>query len=215
MIPLIIEGDNVEKINLFLSDHYYLSNLVSEVMPTDNSIGLPAIKYLIDRAKFTHPDKSLAVFLIRDSHLITREGQNALLKTLEESKNWQQFILTTHNHHLLLETIISRSQIKSLFVPTSYEFRPDSLKNFVNMIKNPSQIIANTDKIQLDNPRAFLTQFIDQIRLANRILPTKKRIKIIRFALECSFDLDRNINPKLAIDHFLLKSGKLLANSLK
>ena len=101
-------------IKMVVSKIPLLQNLVGEVKPENDSIGLPAIKYLIDRAKFTHPDKSQAVFLIWDGHLITPAGQNALLKTLEESRPYEQFIITTHNHNLLLDTIISRCQIISL-----------------------------------------------------------------------------------------------------
>lgn len=215
MVSLIIEGTDENKINQYLTDHYYLQNLVSEVIPENDSIGLPAIKYLIDRAKFSHPDKNMAVFLIRHGHLITHAGQNALLKTLEESRPWQQFIITTYNHHLLLDTITSRCQIKNLSTHFDRKANPENLKTFVTLIKSPAQIITNTDRIISENPKAFLTKLIEDLRLANRHFPTKKRIQILNQALQCLSDLERNINPKLALDHFLLKSSKLIANTLK
>jgi len=215
MISLIIESFDLDKIDQFLTEHYYLQNLVSEVKPENESIGLPAIKYLIDRAKFSHPDKSQAVFLIRDGHLITVAGQNALLKTLEESKPWQQFIITTHNHHLLLETIVSRCQIKTLTSPTASEPNLELLKSFVEQIKSPSRIIFESEQIVTHDPKSFLAQIIENLRIANRHLPTAKRIQITSLALTCLSDLGRNINPKLALDHFLLKSSKLITNSLK
>lgn len=213
MLSQIVEGDTVEKILQYLTDHYYLQNLVGEVRPENNSIGLPAIKYLIDRAKFSHPDKSLAVFLIWDGHLVTPAGQNALLKTLEESKPYEQFIITTHNHHLLLETVTSRCQVVNLARDDQKTIDSNFLKSFVGFLDSPSTCLRNSDEILSDNPRVFMTRIIDNLRQANRNLPTTKRVKIISLALECLIDLDRNINPKLALDHFLLKSGQIIKKS--
>lgn len=215
MIPLIIESDDESIISQYLTDKYYLQNLVSEVKPIENSIGLPAIKYLIDRAKFTYPEKSTAVFLIYDGHLITPAGQNALLKTLEESKPYEQFIIVTPNHHLLLETIISRCQIISLKKPIITQLDQSALRNFINFLKSPSESIVGSDEILANNPKETLRQITDSLKQANRHLPTAKRVRIISLALECLSDLDRNINPKLAMDHFILQSGKIIRKPAK
>lgn len=215
MIPLIIESDDENAISQYLTDKYYLQNLVSEVRPAENSIGLPAIKYLIDRAKFTYPEKSTAVFLIYDGQLITSAGQNALLKTLEESKPYEQFIIVTPNHHLLLETIVSRCQIIGLKKPTITQLDQSALRNFICFLKSPSESIIGSDEILANNPKETLKQIIDSLKQANRHLPTAKRVQIISLALECLSDLDRNINPKLAMDHFLLQSGKIIKKPAK
>ncbi len=215
MLPLIIESDNPDQTQKYLTDHYYLQNRVGEVKPENDSIGLPAIKYLIDRAKFSHPDKSQAVFLIHDGHLITPIAQNALLKTLEESKPYEQFIITTPNHHLLLETIISRCHVISLKKTTENIFDQSVLKAFVEHLKSTSACIKSSDEILSDNPQDFLKRVILNLKQANRHFPTIKRVKIITLALECLSDLDRNINPKLAMDHFLLRSGKIIKKPAK
>ncbi|OGD71643.1 hypothetical protein A3D09_02120 [Candidatus Collierbacteria bacterium RIFCSPHIGHO2_02_FULL_49_10] len=213
MLPIIVESDAPDQISQYLTDHYYLGNLVGEVKPENDSIGLLAIKYLIDRAKFSHPDKSQAVFLIHDGHLVTPAGQNALLKTLEESKPYEQFIITTHNHHLLLETIISRCQIISLTQKTPKTIDGNFLKDFVGLIDNPSTCLKNSDEILSDNPKDFINLIISNLHLANRNRVTNKRVKILSLALECLSDLDRNINPKLALDHFFLQTGRIIKKS--
>ena len=48
------------------------------------------------------------LFIIEDAHLLTRVGQNVLLKTLEEPSAATILILVTPNLHTLLPTIISR-----------------------------------------------------------------------------------------------------------
>ena len=211
MMPLIIESDNPDLIESYLADKYYLSNLTSEVVPENDTIGLPAIKFLIDRAKFTPAQKSQAVFLIRSGHLITPAGQNALLKTLEESKPEEQFIITTTNHHLLLPTISSRCQLVRLISATQPTTDQLLLKQLIaGLTASPAAIIELSDKFIGDRPREKLDQIITALKQANRRLPTKKRIKIISLALTARSDLERNINPKLAIDHFLLTAAKII-----
>ncbi len=213
MLPLIIEGNSTEQITQYLTDHYYLQNLAGEVRPENDSIGLPAIKYLIDRAKFSHPKKSQAVFLLWDGHLITPAGQNALLKTLEESKSYEQFIITTANHYLLLETIVSRCQIISLKETPKTTLNPSVLMSFADSLKTSSQSINSSDEILSDNPKDKIRLIVDSLKQANRHFPTTKRVAILSKALECLSDLERNINPKLAIDHFLLQSHKIIKKS--
>lgn len=215
MTPLIIESHDPEEIDKYLSEKYYLGNVVSELRPENDSIGLPAIKFFIDRTKFTYPRTSESVFLIRDGHLITPAGQNALLKTLEESKPQEQFIITTINHYLLLPTICSRCQIIRLD-ETGTSLDKKSLSDFITAIRGPmSGYLVASDNISKKNPTQTLNNIISHLCSLNRQLPTSKRIKIISYALTCLNDLDHNINPKLAIDHFLFKSGKLVRNALK
>ena len=211
MMPLIIESNSPDLIENYLADKYYLSNLTSEVVPENDAIGLPAIKFLIDRAKFTPAQKSQAVFLIRSGHLITPAGQNALLKTLEESKPEEQFIITTVNHHLLLPTISSRCQLVRLIAATQPATDQTLLKQLIaGLTASPAAIIGLSDKLIGDQPQKKLDQIIISLRQANRRLPTRKRIKIISLALTARNDLARNINPKLVIDHFLLTAAKII-----
>ena len=211
MMPLIIESDNPDLIESYLADKYYLSNLTSEVVPENDAIGLPAIKFLIDRAKFTPAQKSRAVFLIRSGHLITPAGQNALLKTLEESKPEEQFIITTVNHQLLLPTVSSRCQLIRLASTTKPTTNQTLLKQLIaGLTASPAAVLSLSDKLISANPLEKLDQIIASLRQANRRLPTRKRIKIISLALTARNDLTRNINPKLVFDHFLLTAAKII-----
>lgn len=211
MIPLILESDNPDQIQNYLTEHYYLQNLVGQVKPENDSISLAAIKFLIDRAKFS-PGQKQAVFLITDGHLVTPAGQNALLKTLEESLPEQQFIITTPNRYLLLPTVTSRCQV--IAFPSTKASSPNNsyLADFTKNLTNPAESIRQSDKILADRPKDYLDQIIADLRAANRRFPTKKRIAIISLAATCLSDLERNVSPKLALDHFFLKSSRLVKN---
>lgn len=212
MVPIIIECDDQEKISQYLSERYYLQNLVGQVKPENDFISLNAIKFLIDRAKFS-PGQKQAVFLITDGHLITPAGQNALLKTLEESLPEQQFIITTKNRHLLLPTIISRCQVIAFPPVKDAPSNNSRLADFAKNLTKPAGNIGQSDKIGSDKPKDYLRLLIEDLRAANRNFPTPKRVAIISYAATCLSDLARNVNPKLALDHFLLQSGTIIKKS--
>lgn len=61
------------------------------------------------KSVYEKPIKSLKkVYIINDSHKMTKEAQNSLLKTLEEPPEYVVIILITENDNLLLNTIKSR-----------------------------------------------------------------------------------------------------------
>lgn len=210
MIPIIIESDDQEKIDQYLSERYYLQNLVSQVKPENDSIGLAAIRFLIDRARFC-PGQKQAVFLIRNGHLATPAGQNALLKTLEESLPEQQFIITTHNQHLLLPTIVSRCQVIHLISQkTPDHLNLNLLKDFADTTCTIAKSLAKSEAALGSVPKVYLKALIEDLRTANRHLPTPKKAAVIRCTTICLSDLQRNVNPRLALDHFFLKSSQII-----
>jgi DNA polymerase-3 subunit gamma/tau len=72
--------------------------------------GINEIRELRDRIKFAPSQGKYKVFVIDESHMLTMEAFNALLKTLEEPPSHAIFILATTEPHKLPETIISRCQ---------------------------------------------------------------------------------------------------------
>jgi DNA polymerase III subunit delta' len=71
-------------------------------------------------------EDSATIFFI-ETRFITREAQNALLKTLEEPSSRTHFILTTPHPELLLATLRSRLA----FVNPSVSEREDQVKHFI------------------------------------------------------------------------------------
>jgi DNA polymerase-3 subunit delta' len=63
------------------------------------------------------------VIIIEDSHLLTLEAQNALLKTLEEPPQGTVLILTANNSQTLLPTITSRTQGITIQLPSSNQLK--------------------------------------------------------------------------------------------
>ena len=72
--------------------------------------GIDEIRELRDGIQFSPVKLKYKVFIIDETHMLTREAFNALLKTLEEPPAHAIFILATTEIHKVPQTIISRCQ---------------------------------------------------------------------------------------------------------
>ncbi|MFA6081643.1 MAG: DNA polymerase III subunit gamma/tau [Patescibacteria group bacterium] len=77
-------------------------------MDAASNRGIDEIKSLIRETSFLPMSGGYRVFIIDEAHMITNEGFNALLKTLEEPSKSSIFILATTNLEKLPKTIVSR-----------------------------------------------------------------------------------------------------------
>lgn len=78
--------------------------------PTDNNIEIEQVRDLQNRLSLKSYNNYLKVGIIDDAHLMKKDAQNALLKTLEEPKGDTLLILITSYPEILLPTIRSRLQ---------------------------------------------------------------------------------------------------------
>ncbi|MCO4771426.1 MAG: DNA polymerase III subunit gamma/tau, partial [Deltaproteobacteria bacterium] len=82
------------------------------------------IRDLVEKARYTPQRGRLKVYIIDEVHMVTKQGFNALLKTLEEPPPHVRFILATTDPQKLLDTVISRCQrfdFKMIPVRTTFE----------------------------------------------------------------------------------------------
>lgn len=72
--------------------------------------GIDDVRELRDGIKFVPVKSKYRIFIIDESHQLTKEAANALLKTLEEPPDHAIFILATTEVHKMIPTIVSRCQ---------------------------------------------------------------------------------------------------------
>ncbi len=72
--------------------------------------GIDEIRALRDAVKFAPATMRMKVYIIDEAHMLTKEGANAFLKTLEEPPPYAVFILATTAPEALPPTILSRCQ---------------------------------------------------------------------------------------------------------
>ena len=82
--------------------------------------GIDEMRELKEGIKFSPVKSKYKFFIIDESHQLTKEAANALLKTLEEPPAHAIFVLATTEAHKMIPTIISRCQrfdFRKLTVP--------------------------------------------------------------------------------------------------
>ena len=103
-----------------------------------SSGGIEQIRELREGIKFSPVKSKYKVFIIDESHQLSKDAANALLKTLEEPPAHAIFILATTEIHKMIPTIISRCQ--------RFDFRKLTLPEIVGRLEG----LAALEKAQVD-----------------------------------------------------------------
>jgi DNA polymerase-3 subunit gamma/tau len=101
--------------------------------------GIDEIRALRDAVKFAPASMRSKVYIIDEAHMLTKEGANAFLKTLEEPPEWAVFILATTAPESLPPTILSRCQ--------RYAFRRIAIPTMIARMRE----IAGAEGITIDD----------------------------------------------------------------
>jgi len=102
--------------------------------------GVDDIRELREGIRFSPTKSKYKVFIIDESHQLTKEAANALLKTLEEPPAHAIFILATTEIHKMISTIVSRCQ--------RFDFRKLTLPEIVSRL----EYIAGKEKVKIEKP---------------------------------------------------------------
>lgn len=185
----------------------------------EKSLGIDAIRNLIKRLSKTTTQAKNKVGLIEEAHRMTREAQNALLKTLEEPPPHSVLILTSPKTEMLLPTIISRCEIRRLTpiidLPQEDPEYQEAIKAWPEVLrKNRGKRLAwvEENKIRFtdkDKVKLWLEAWTSLWRdllsknQASEFLPSHK---LLSRALEARRWLTTtNVSPRLLWENFLLQ----------
>jgi DNA polymerase-3 subunit gamma/tau len=118
-----------------------LSGTALDVLEIDaaSNRGIDEIRALRDAVKFAPSAMRMKVYIIDEAHMLTKEGANAFLKTLEEPPAHAVFILATTEPEKLPVTILSRCQ--------RYAFRRISIPVMIERMRE----IAGYEGIAIDD----------------------------------------------------------------
>jgi DNA polymerase III subunit delta' len=160
-----------------------------------------SVRWLIDRLSAKSISGCKAI-LIDGIDRITEEGQNALLKTIEEPSQGTCFILITSNRNHLLPTILSRcTEIR--FFPLS-----DSDVKEIMLKKNLPDLADNdpdfTDMIvKISGGSMEIAEMLEDRDIFNKIIDVCRAVSLF-FHNEKIFDVDFGIiRNKIKIELFL------------
>jgi DNA polymerase III subunit gamma/tau len=111
---------------------------VQEIDAASNR-GIDEIRSLRDAVKFAPSSMRMKVYIIDEAHMLTKEGANAFLRTLEEPPPHVVFILATTEPERLPVTILSRCQ--------RYAFRRIAIPVMIERMRE----IAKAERIAIDD----------------------------------------------------------------
>lgn len=123
------------------------------------------MRELIEGVKYAPTKSKYKVFIIDESHQLTKEAANALLKTLEEPPAHAIFILATTELHKMIPTIVSRCQrfdFKKLTVSEIVKRLEILCKNEKSKIEKPAlELIALNSGGSIRDSESLLGQVLD------------------------------------------------------
>lgn len=197
----------------------------------EKNISIKTIRLLIKDMYLRPTNGKIKIYIIKDSENLSIESSNALLKSIEEAKDYIILIFTTNNAYSLLKTIRSRCQIIS--------FKSQIENEFVDMEKLSyilSEIISGNFSFYYKNKDFFSKAkdykeelFVEILNFFNNLIKLKyyknnskenKKVlfylrkienlpfdsidRIIRKAEQITKGFKNNVNFDMAVENFLI-----------
>lgn len=100
--------------------------------------GIDEIRELRNGIKFVPTKSKYKVFILDEAHQLSKDANNALLKTLEEPPSHAIFILATTEIHKMISTIVSRCQ--------RFDFRKLTLPEIIKKL----EFICQKEKVKIE-----------------------------------------------------------------
>jgi DNA polymerase III delta prime subunit len=194
------------------------------ILEEESSIKINQVRALKKALRLKPYSSTNKIAIIKEAEKLTREAQNAILKTLEEPTGASVIILTSQREDQLLPTIVSRAQIirlgsKALPQLTHADFKKSLQKSQEILKLRVGERLKLASEIGKTKEEAikFITNQIFALRkhLLGKIslnqkspflknIPPQKIIKTLRDLEKTHRLLNQQINHRLALENLLL-----------
>jgi hypothetical protein len=211
MIPIILVSSSSD---LSLQHYFHQKDFAPTidhlVYSTQTSIGINEVKRALIELQSKPIKAPLKYLIFPQAQLITPVAQQTLLKSLEDSPNFIQFILVTPSLDSLLPTIISRCNVEY------HHHRPQNIvPEHIHQLAADLQSNSLSQKLNLaakyaPNKHEAQTTIAYLILLYRKTLhtnPSPQAVKILDNLLECHQALTANTNPILSLEHLFLTTN--------
>lgn len=197
----------------------------------EKNISIKTIRLLIKDMYLRPSNGKIKIYIIKDSENLSIESSNALLKSIEESKDYIILIFTTNNAYSLLKTIRSRCQTISFKSQIENEFVDREKLSYIL-----SEIISGNFSFYYKNKDFFSKAkdykeelFVEILNFFNNLIKLKyyknnakenKKVlfylrkienlpfdsidRIIRKAEQITKGFKNNVNFDMAVENFLI-----------
>ncbi|MCX7881311.1 MAG: hypothetical protein N2482_02230 [Patescibacteria group bacterium] len=212
MLPIVVifkqEKELERYLKKYLEQEKYPSGLIFEVRPLKEEISINQIREIKRELMVNSTKKRVIIFFNFDK--ATFEAQNALLKTLEENVNNNQFILTVNNIEKVLPTIRSRSKTVFLIEDKSQFSKKKQDNDFLKKITSSSlpyflkETISNKNEALKVMEQVLFTFYLE-LKNNHSIIEKNKAGNVLKKTLFLKRLLEENnLNSQLTIDNLLI-----------
>ena len=179
---------------------------------------LDELRELIKFSSLTgHDSAAKKIFLLANFNSSSIDGQNTLLKTLEEPSSSSIFILVSNNN-AEIPTIMSRCLPVRCYASGSnaedIKTNFPNLQSFIDQLAEPKAglllHLKTLQELETKDLQMLMQLWVEKLLTLIQTQDTHKVIKKIRIAQTASEDLQKNYNPKLILQEFLLQTEKIV-----
>lgn len=168
------------------------------IEPDGNSIKIDQIREMQKSVIEKPIESSKKVYIIDNCHLMTKEAQNCMLKTLEEPQEYVVIILIASNENSILPTVKSRC--------TKLYFKELSDSELFKYVGNGSDgILLENDLIKLCNgsiARAnFIAQKIDTLTQVKNCIQDVAKVNKLQFIKNSNVFAENKDDVNLLLDY--------------
>lgn len=213
MIPLLLISRNQKKtddfIEHFIKENDINSSWIFTIRPVTRELSIDQIRALKRELAISTNKKRLIIIYGLD--ISGAEVQNALLKTLEEKQENNQFIFIVSHGFSVLPTIQSRS--KTIVLNKTEVVVSETTGELMNRVKeeNEYQFLLHplVGAASREDTLAFLDEILEYsrrqlLKMPGAAVKTIKKILRLRELI-----INNNINVQLAVDNLLIYIKKL------
>lgn len=213
MIPLLLISRNQKKtddfIERFIKENDINSSWIFTIRPVTRELSIDQIRTLKRELAISTNKKRLIIIYGLD--ISGAEVQNALLKTLEEKQENNQFIFIVSHGFSVLPTIQSRS--KTIVLNKTEVVVSESTRELMNRVKveNEYEFLLHpiVSAASREDALAFLDEILEYSRKQLLEMP-EAAVKTIKKILRLrELIINNNINVQLAVDNLLIYIKKL------
>lgn len=211
MIPIILVSRNAaavdEYLDKFIKDNQLSPLQLFKIYPKSLQLGIDEVREV--RRMLIVASSKLRVFILYSFGLSTFESQNALLKTLEEKIQDNQFIIVCENEEQIIPTIRSRSNTVLLDRGKVNINLDPKIGLFIEKIINSASNLdfLNSDFVmgaKFDEAQKAIDQIVLYFQKKVRGVD-RNSIAVIKKALQFRVLLaNNNLNTQLVIDNLLI-----------
>ncbi len=209
MIPLLLITNSTEELDLYVEKYLKsapdMVHRVFKLYPAEGkSITIEQIRELKQNV---HISSTKRLIVLYEFQTAKSEAQNALLKTLEDQTDANQFIIGVSHIGTILSTIISRCHVEILSMGKPVEIDPRLPAAIDALQKRDNDAFLHDDIFQTGSIEDATHLFFQILTLLHKkvIKGDVYAAQLAKHALEISSLLrTNNLNPQLALDNWCL-----------